>query len=71
MQRAIIITFRKKRSTDKNHMIDFGSHGILVIPAMNIFRLRSFVKPYLLQIFLSALNLAALTALGLYVPRCD
>jgi ATP-binding cassette subfamily B protein len=50
-------------------MIDFGSHGILVIPAMNIFRLRSFVKPYLLQIFLSALNLAALTALGLYVPR--
>ncbi|MBI5963436.1 MAG: ABC transporter ATP-binding protein [Chloroflexi bacterium] len=36
---------------------------------MHIFRLRSFVKPYLPQIFFSALNLAALTALSLYVPR--
>jgi ATP-binding cassette subfamily B protein len=36
---------------------------------MNIIRLRSFVIPYLPQIFLSALNLAALTALNLYVPR--
>lgn len=36
---------------------------------MHILRLRSFVKPYLSKIFLSALNLAILTALGLYVPR--
>ena len=36
---------------------------------MNILRLRSFVTAYLPQIFLSALNLAALTALNLYVPR--
>jgi ATP-binding cassette subfamily B multidrug efflux pump len=36
---------------------------------MHILRLRSFIKPYLPQIFFSALNLAALTALGLYVPR--
>ncbi len=36
---------------------------------MNILKLRSFVKPYLLQILLSALNLALLTALSLYVPR--
>lgn len=36
---------------------------------MNILRLRSFVTTYLPQIFLSVLNLAALTALNLYVPR--
>ena len=36
---------------------------------MNILRLRSFVIPYLPQIFFSALNLAALTALNLYVPK--
>lgn len=36
---------------------------------MHILRLRSFIKPYLPQIFFSALNLAVLTALGLYVPR--
>jgi ATP-binding cassette subfamily B protein len=36
---------------------------------MNILRLRSFVKPYLPQIFLSVLNLAAITSLSLYVPR--
>lgn len=36
---------------------------------MNIIKLRSFVKPYLPQILLSALNLAALTAMNLYVPR--
>jgi ATP-binding cassette subfamily B protein len=36
---------------------------------MNIIKLRSYVTPYLLQIFFSALNLAALTALNLYVPR--
>jgi len=36
---------------------------------MNILRLRSFVTAYLPQIFFSALNLGALTALNLYVPR--
>jgi ATP-binding cassette subfamily B protein len=36
---------------------------------MNILRLRNFVLPYLPQIFLSAINLIALTALSLYVPR--
>ncbi len=36
---------------------------------MHILRLRSFIKPYLPQILFSALNLAVLTALGLYVPR--
>ena len=34
-----------------------------------LFRLRFAAKPYLLQILLSMLNLLALTALGLYVPR--
>ena len=36
---------------------------------MHILRLRSFIKPYLPQIFFSAFNLAVLTALSLYVPR--
>ena len=36
---------------------------------MQILRLRSFIKPYLSQIFFSGLNLFALTALSLYVPR--
>ncbi len=35
----------------------------------SILRLRSFVKPYLPQIFLSLLSLAALTGLSLLVPR--
>jgi ATP-binding cassette subfamily B multidrug efflux pump len=35
----------------------------------HLFRLRFAAKPYLLQISLSMLNLLALTALGLYVPR--
>jgi ATP-binding cassette subfamily B multidrug efflux pump len=35
----------------------------------SILRLRSFVKPYLLQIFLSLLALAALTGFSLVVPR--
>ena len=35
----------------------------------SIFRLRSFVRPYLLQIFISLLVLAALTGLALVVPH--
>ncbi len=34
----------------------------------HLFKLRSFVKPYLPQILFSIINLAALTALNLYVP---
>jgi ATP-binding cassette subfamily B protein len=36
---------------------------------MSLLRLRFLIKPYLLQLALSAVNLLALTALGLYVPR--
>lgn len=36
---------------------------------MHILRLRSFVKPYITKILLSAINLGLLTAMGLYVPR--
>jgi ATP-binding cassette subfamily B multidrug efflux pump len=59
-------------STDKNHCFIFFLRGMLKLRGlknMHILRLRSFIKPYLPQIFFSALNLAALTALGLYVPR--
>ena len=60
-------------STDENHCLIFFLRGILInrnpIKTMHILRLRSFIKPYLPQIFFSALNLAVLTALGLYVPR--
>lgn len=36
---------------------------------MSLFRLRFVLKPYLLQLSLSMLNLLVLTGLGLYVPR--
>ena len=36
---------------------------------MSIFRLRFAIKPYLIQIAFSALNLLGLTALSLYMPR--
>jgi len=36
---------------------------------MSLFRLRFIIKPYLIQIILSALNLLGLTALSLYAPR--
>ncbi len=36
---------------------------------MSLFRLRFVLKPYLLQLTLSAFNLLALTGLSLYVPR--
>ena len=36
---------------------------------MSLFRLRFVLKPYLLQLILSMLNLLALTGLSLYVPR--